>query len=68
VFVGGIGLVVHLTIVGFLYGKLHLSFTAAQCFGVLTAMTLNYHLNNVLTFRDRRLVGYRSCLGGWWFC
>jgi dolichol-phosphate mannosyltransferase len=35
----------------------------AQSLGVATAMLFNFTLNNVLTYRDRRLVGKRWILG-----
>ncbi len=46
------------------FRSLGLAFLAAQALAILTAMTSNFALNNVLTFRDRRLRGW-ALLGGW---
>ncbi|WP_349961906.1 glycosyltransferase [Rhizobium sp. ZPR3] len=61
-FVGGSGLGVHFAT---LYGALWLSlpFLAAQALATLTASANNFLLNNLLTFRDRRLRGRRQILG-----
>ncbi|WP_428031280.1 glycosyltransferase [Ancylobacter sp.] len=54
--VGAAGLVVHLATlrVGLAFD---LRFLVAQTIATLTAMTFNYVLNNLLTYRDRRLSG-----------
>jgi dolichol-phosphate mannosyltransferase len=61
--VGGAGVLLHLLIVWALYHRLHTSFLAAQLTGTYVAMTLNFLLNNVFTFRDRRLRGRALALG-----
>lgn len=62
--VGGLGLAVHLTVLGGLFKGMGLSFAAAQTAATLAAMTANFFLNNVLTYRDVRLRGWRL-LTGW---
>ena len=54
--VGGTGLVVHLTTLYVLTG-VGLAFAAAQTAAVFAAMTWNFYLNNLITYRDRRLRG-----------
>jgi dolichol-phosphate mannosyltransferase len=59
--VGTSGIAVHFLV---LYLALKLvSFPAAQALGTLVAMTSNFALNNMLTYRDRRLAGIRFFLG-----
>jgi dolichol-phosphate mannosyltransferase len=55
-FVGGTGLVVHLTSLYILTG-LGVAFAVAQTVAVIAAMTWNFFLNNLITYRDRRLRG-----------
>jgi dolichol-phosphate mannosyltransferase len=54
--VGASGLAVHLTALGLLTAA-RLEFGAAQTLAVITAMTWNFFLNNLITYRDRRLRG-----------
>lgn len=60
--VGGSGVFVHLAI---LYSALGLgaSFSLAQACAALVAASSNFFLNNLLTFRDRRLRGARLVVG-----
>lgn len=60
--VGAAGLVVHLATlrVGLAFD---LRFLVAQAIATLAAMTFNYVLNNVLTYRDRRLSGWAFLRG-----
>jgi dolichol-phosphate mannosyltransferase len=62
--VGGLGLVVHLLILTLLYKGAGTSFLAGQIGATMVAMTSNFVLNNVLTYRDMRLRGWRF-LRGW---
>ncbi len=62
--IGGVGMVLHLALVSVLYGRLHVGFIESQTAATLVAMTFNYALNNALTYRDRRLAGWRW-LRGW---
>ena len=58
--VGALGLIVNLSALGCGLG-LHLPFATAQIAAVLLSVVFNYTLNNLLTYRDRRLAGWR-----WW--
>ena len=60
--VGGSGLFVHLATLGVLTG-IGLAFAAAQTTAVIAAMTWNFVLNNAITYRDRRLKGWRLFRG-----
>ena len=40
-------------------------FSLAQGFAVLIAMSFNFALNNVLTYRDQRLKGASALFRGW---
>ena len=62
--VGGFGVVVHMLIVWIMLGYMNMDFTVAQTTATLVAMTSNYALNNILTYRDMRLTGW-SWLRGW---
>lgn len=55
--VGAIGVLVHLVVLGLLYGLGPLTFPAAQWSATFVAMTANFLLNNRITYRDRRLRG-----------
>jgi dolichol-phosphate mannosyltransferase len=61
--VGGAGVLLHLAIVWALYHRGQTTFLTAQLTGTYFAMTLNFLLNNVVTFRDRRLRGRALVLG-----
>ena len=63
--VGALGVVVHfavLTVLLFAFGE---RFAIAQTAAVLVAMSFNFWLNNWLTYRDKRLVGWTALLRGW---
>lgn len=60
--VGGLGVVVHLSILGAMLA-LGSSFLAAEIAAVATAITFNFLLNNIFTYRDRRLRGWKM-VGG----
>ncbi len=62
--VGGFGVGVHLAVLSIFFKGLGASFLAAQIVATLIAMTVNYVLNNVLTYRDLRLRGW-AFLRGW---
>jgi dolichol-phosphate mannosyltransferase len=55
--IGGLGVFVHLAILTVLLNVLALGFTLAQSIATGTAMVFNFAINNVLTYRDRRLKG-----------
>jgi len=62
--IGGFGVIVHLFILSLLYRGFHTSFIIGQAAATLVAMTSNFALNNVLTYRDVRLKGW-NLLRGW---
>ncbi len=55
--VGALGLAVNLAILAVLYRGGQLPFVQAQVVATLVAMTSNFLLNNIATFRNRRLRG-----------
>jgi dolichol-phosphate mannosyltransferase len=63
VLVGFFGLLIHLTCLGVLYRGAKVTFVISQALATFLAMTFNFLLNNVVTFRDRRLRG-RRLIGG----
>jgi dolichol-phosphate mannosyltransferase len=62
--VGASGVAVHFAVLTLLFQGLHRSFVVAQGAATLCAMTFNFAVNNVLTYRDMRLRGMRW-LRGW---
>lgn len=63
VLVGCTGAVLHLAVLGGLHLTLETSFGIAQAAASGSAMILNFGLNNLLTYRDRRLRGAQILLG-----
>jgi dolichol-phosphate mannosyltransferase len=63
VLVGSLGVVVHLSILALLYRTAEMRFITSQALATLVAMTFNFLLNNAVTFRDRRLHGWRVLTG-----
>ena len=61
--VGVSGIAVHLATLAFARDALGYSFEWAQFTAVMVAMTWNYVVNNQLTYRDRRLGGWRFFTG-----
>lgn len=55
--IGALGVLVHMAALALAYGALGLGFQAAQWAATLVAMTVNFVLNNRITYRDRRLCG-----------
>lgn len=64
VLIGGLGVFVHLAVLSVLFKGTGTPFLYAQGVATLTAMTFNFLLNNMLTYRDVRLRGWQL-LGGW---
>jgi dolichol-phosphate mannosyltransferase len=62
--VGAAGVAVHFSVLALVFQGLHRSFVEGQTVATLCAMTFNYAVNNVLTYRDLRLRGARW-LRGW---
>jgi dolichol-phosphate mannosyltransferase len=56
--IGGLGILVHMTVLTLLLKGLEIDFTTAQSAATGTAMIFNFALNNLLTYRDRRLTGW----------
>jgi dolichol-phosphate mannosyltransferase len=63
VLVGGLGLMTHLATLLALHHFTRLSFVPAQTLATFTAMTENFFLNNLITFRDRPLRGAQMLSG-----
>jgi dolichol-phosphate mannosyltransferase len=59
--VGASGVLVHLAILRLALAGFE--FTAAQAIATVAAMTSNFALNNILTYRDKRLRGWRFLTG-----
>ena len=62
--VGGVGLILHLLVLGLLFRMASVDFLIAQSAATLAAMSGNFVLNNLFTYRDMRLRGW-SMLRGW---
>jgi dolichol-phosphate mannosyltransferase len=61
--VGVSGMVVHLVVLRLLLAPADTGFVVAQSTATATAMIWNYFLNNSLTYRDYRLVGWAALRG-----
>jgi len=57
--IGGLGVFVHMAILSICLRALGLGFEVAQTTATVMAMIFNFALNNVLTYRDRRLTGMK---------
>jgi len=66
--VGALGVGVHLLILSALLKLAGLSFAAGQAIATFVVMILNFVLNNSVTYRDRRLKGWRFWSGLVTFC
>jgi dolichol-phosphate mannosyltransferase len=62
--VGAVGVAVHFAVLTAVFQGLQRSFVLGQAVATLCAMTFNYTVNNVLTYRDLRLRGV-LWLRGW---
>jgi len=62
--VGGLGVVVHMSVLTTLYELSGYGFVTSQIWATVTAMTANYVFNNVVTYRDLQLKGW-DWLRGW---
>jgi dolichol-phosphate mannosyltransferase len=61
--VGGAGVILHLLILYALFVGADQPFLFSQTIAAVTVMTLNFFLNNILTWRDRRLRGAAMVVG-----
>lgn len=64
ILVGGTGLVAHLLVLRLQLSVLHMAFAPAQTIAVFFAMTMNFFLNNQITYRSQRLKGFKKMLRG----
>jgi dolichol-phosphate mannosyltransferase len=62
--VGGMGLIVHLAVLGILNRGVGISFVNANLSAAIMAMTFNFFVNNLLTYRDMRLMGFWPIMRG----
>jgi len=63
-FIGGVGVLVHMAVLWVVFLVMDKSFVAGQTAATLVAMTTNFFMNNLFTYRDRRLRGW-GLLRGW---
>lgn len=63
--IGAMGVGLHMALLTFIYVGLGTSFVVGQTVATIGAMTFNFVLNNMLTYRDRRLHGARALVLGW---
>ncbi len=61
--VGGTGVAVHYGVLSILYLGSRVPFAASQAIAAWAAMTSNFFLNNLFTYRDRRLRGFALLRG-----
>jgi dolichol-phosphate mannosyltransferase len=61
--VGATGVLVHLGVLKFAISVLGMRFAAAQTAATFLAMTSNFFLNNIVTYRDQRLSGMAAIKG-----
>lgn len=61
--IGALGLVVHLTILSAMMKTFGAGFATGQTVAVAGAIAFNFLLNNELTYRDRRLRGFKFVTG-----
>ena len=62
--VGGLGIFVHMAILAVLYKGLGQGFMVSQVWATLVAMTANFMINNIVTYRDLALRGW-AWVRGW---
>ncbi|AJP71066.1 glycosyltransferase family 2 protein [Sphingomonas hengshuiensis] len=63
--IGALGAGVHFLVLGVLFLLAGMSFVTATVIATVFAMTFNFFLNNTLTYRERRLKGFKQLLDGW---
>lgn len=63
--IGGLGVIVHMLVLAFFFKAMAMTFIISQTIATITAMTFNYTLNNLLTYKDMQLHGWRWFKG--WF-
>lgn len=63
--VGGLGVFVHMGVLASLFRTGLTTFTLATAAATVVAMTFNFWLNNLLTYRDKKLSGPKAMFWGW---
>ncbi len=63
--IGVLGVGIHMGLLTALFVGLGAQFVLAEIVATLAALTFNFFLNNALTYRDRRLKGWRQLVDGW---
>ena len=63
-FIGGLGVGVHMVVLYALLATGGATFIVGQIAATVVAMIFNFFVNNTLTYRDRRLRGFRALAGG----
>ncbi len=63
--VGGLGVFVHMAVLAAIYWPDSIGFGWAQAIATVVAMTFNFWLNNLLTYRDQKLGGAGQLVWGW---
>lgn len=61
--IGGVGVGVHMGVLALLFKAGLVSFSAGQALATIVAMVFNFFVNNMLTYRDRRLHGIAMLKG-----
>jgi len=63
--VGGLGVFVHMAVLAAIYIPGFVAFGWGQAIATMVAMTFNFWLNNLLTYRDKKLGGPDRMFWGW---
>jgi len=63
--IGLLGVGIHMAVLTALFMGLGAQFLASEILATFVALTFNFFLNNALTYRDRRLKGWRQLVDGW---
>ena len=63
--VGGLGVLVHMAVLATIYLPGTVPFGWGQAIATMVAMTFNFWLNNLLTYRDKKLEGPDGLFWGW---
>ncbi|MES3151020.1 glycosyltransferase family 2 protein [Sphingomonas faeni] len=63
--IGVLGVGIHMGVLTAMFVGLGVQFVLSEIVATLAALTFNFFLNNTLTYRDRRLKGWRQLADGW---
>lgn len=61
--IGGFGVFVHFLALWALHRAMAVDFAWSQGIATFVAMTSNFYMNNILTYRDQRLTGFKALYG-----